>query len=293
MVSIEYPSDEVLKERYEQIEATAVEAILTGEVVGNPLFQKVFRGDQWSISTQGFINGSSAGSFLEGAIRLLKNVEPNIDFLKPEFLHMSFTEVVYNRISRKKGGFSPQDVIKYHDVLLNNFTQQFDPVRLRLFKILPALDPPQNGLVGRTAVLVAAFLPEGNEAVFKIREEVIRSVEEAGLSTGSFYGGPPRVLFVTLGRFADSPVQSGGAVPLLEVIGEINKEISNYYTDYKDVKVISTSPLDYKAPRGHIEIWPPIALKKEGQIQADTKFLIPSKRLWYHRMQKMLGDKDD
>lgn len=291
MIPLEYPSDKVLMKRYQEIEQTSVKGIKEEQLVGNPLFKKIFRGNQWSIAAHGLVFDSSAGSFLSTAQKSLNEVG-NLIWVQPEFLHITFTEVVYHPKSRKAGGISPENVKSYHQALLNSFPQQFNPIKLRLCRIIPTLDPKLPGVEGQTVSIVGAFITEGDDTIFRVKNEIIEAVRKANLSLNARLGGPPRVLFVTLGRFADAPLKIGGNFPLWDNIGELNQNLSqSLYTEIRDIKIISTSPLDYASPRGHIEVWPPIALRKADQIQASLRFLIPAKRLWYHRLQGMLGDK--
>ena len=277
-VEVEYPSDQVLKDRYADIETTAREIIEKGQLIGNPLLRETFRGDRWSISTHGYVKGSPAGDFLEHAENVLKIAEPGLDFIPPELLHLSFTEVAFDAKSRKAGGFSGADVIAYHDAILAGFPQSLGPLQLELYKIIPTLDPKQEGMEGQTGAVVAAFLTGGDNKVFKIREGIISGVKQAGLATGSNYGGPPRVLFITLGRFAQAPARTDRN-SCLNAIDKLNGEITPGMKTHIDrISIIETTPLDYKAPRGHIEIWPPLALKAEDQIQGDVKLLRPRQR---------------
>lgn len=277
--TIEYPSDEVLKERYAQIEETAKTAIHEGKVIGNPILNEIFRGDRWSISTQGFLKGSDTGDFLQQASKVLAAADPGLDLAPPEYLHVSFTEVAFDPTSRQASGLTSADVIKYHDAILANFPQGMPPLRLNLYRLLPTLDPKVEGVEGQTGAVVAGFLTQGDEEMFKIREGINNAVHQAGLKTGSIYGGPPRVIFVTLGRFAEAPVKDGSRIPFLEALDQLNKDMHPGLTTYiTQVRIISTTPVEYKTPRGHIEIWPPLALEKRHQLEGPTKFIRPRLR---------------
>ncbi len=279
LVEVEYPSDQVLKERYAQIEDAARKVIVNRGLVGNPLLGQAFRGDRWSISTQGYVKGSDVGDFLEHAEDVLKTAEPGLDFIPPELLHLSFTEVAFDAKSRKAGGFSGKDVIAYHDAILAGFPRGLGALQLELYKIIPTLDPKLEGMEGQTGAIVAAFLTGGDNNVFKIREGIISGVKQAGLATGSNYGGPPRVLFVTLGRFAQAPTREQSGIPVLNAIDQLNGEITpGIKTNIEKISIIETTPVDYKAPRGHIEIWPPLALNAADQIHEPVKLLRPRQR---------------
>ncbi len=295
---IEYPSDEVLKAGYQQIEAEAIAVINEEGVGGNLLLKDFFRGNRWSISTGGYVFNSPAGIFLTKAMEQIRVANPSLQGVPSEFLHLTFTELVYNNQAykdkgvpnyRKAIGVSPEDVMSYYNVLFNGFDRKFDPIRLCLYRLFPTLDAKLEGEKKRTGTLVAAFLTDGDTTVFQVKDEIVRTVQEAGIGFSTQYGTPAKVLLVTLGRFIDPP----NPEVLLPLLTDLNKQIgSGYRTDIRDIKIISTSPLDYKSPRGHIEIWPPIALNEEDQILANTKFLTPSKRIRYHQIQRMLMGTD-
>lgn len=291
MNSVEYPKDEALIEIYNQIEQTGREGIKTGTLVGNPLLERKVRGDRWSIATHGLISGSSAGDFLETASETLMDLA-KIRWVPFEFRHFTLTELTYSPTTRKAAGISSDKLIAYHKALLENFPQNFDPIRLRLDKIFPTLDPEQPGTEGRTGALVASFLTDRDGTIFKVKKELVNAVKQE-LPFSARLGGPPKVLFVTLGYFIKPPEKLKGKIPLLTTLDELNNGISGFYTDIRYVTVISTTGVDYALPRGHIEIWPPIALIEKDQIQGSAKILRPTQRLWYHRLQKILMEKQN
>lgn len=289
---VEYPLDEKLVEIYNQIGKTGIEGIKTGTLVGNPLLTKKIRGDRWSIATHGLINGSSAGDFLETVCEYLMDYA-KISWVPFPFQHFTLTELIYSPTTRKDTGVSSDQLVEYHRALLENFPQNLDLIKLRLHRIIPTLDPEQPGIEGRTGALVASFLTDGDKNIFRVKEELVSAVKKAELPFSARLGGPPKVLFVTLGYFIKPPLQIKDEIPFLTKIDEINSRISDLFTDIQYVTVISTTGVDYALPRGHIEIWPPVALSGKDQIQGSVKLLRPTQRLWYHRLQKILMEKQN
>lgn len=290
MNKTEFPSDNQLVEQYQQIAQTAREYIETGLLVVNPLLRQNFRGNEsWSISTHGLMEGSAAGAFLAEAQKRLVETA-NFAMVPSSFLHISFTELLHIPGRRRIGSISFPDVRSYHGALLHNFPQKFDPIRLNLHSIIPTLDKEEAGKRERTGAVVGAFLTDDNSTVFQVKEALVGAVTDAGLLTSAKYGKPPKVLFVTLGRFIEPPYKTDNRIPFFEEVDKLNSQlkVSAHKTDIEDIHVISTSPLDYASPRGHIELWPSVALSKEDQIQGSFKLLKPSERLWYYRMKELL-----
>ena len=288
---VEYPSDELLKERYHQIEQIAIDGINRDQLRGNPSVNAKYRGlDKWSIAAHGNVNDSSAGEFLETAKLSLEDLV-KVKWVPASFRHITLTELLYHPVPRVVAEITTQDLMSYHEALLNNFPQNFSSVKLRLHRVFPTLDPEQPGVEGRTGALVGGFITDGDETIFQLKEELLEAVKKGGLIFNARLGGPPKVLFVTLGYFEEPPEPDEKKNHFLEVIGELNSSISECTTDIRNVTLIATSSIDYALPRGHIEIWPPIALNEKDQIQGSLRILRPSQRLWYHRLQIMLmGD---
>lgn len=281
MEILKYPTDADLLERYTQIENDARAALLAGKVSGNAYLKQVFRGRPWSISTQGFVYGSSAGNFLEEASHQLGEADPGLAVTNPLDQHISFTEIAFHPISRKSAGLTPADILSYCHALMGNFIQDLEPVRLRLARLLPTLDPKDPDSSFRTGALVAAFLTDGDAAVFEVKKRIQEAVLQNGLPLGSIYGGPPKVLFVALGRFTEFPLVENGDARIMSVLDCLNKQLDSLttppVTNIKEVSVISTSPLDYKSPRGHIN-WLRLLFQQDGYKRGEFYPLRPSQR---------------
>lgn len=138
----------------------------------------------------------------------------------------------------------------------------------------PYPDSPEK----RSTAVVGAFLTGGNNEIFKTRKMVGLAVVDAGLDFIERPGvGFIRVIFVTLGRFAETPkIIDDGSIPLLEVIEDINKNIPFKCEAVIDsILIDSSTAINYFDPRGYAFLWPPISFDKNKRPVEPPRFLTP------------------
>lgn len=264
------PSDGDLILRYAEIEERAIKKITKSEVTGNSLLIDRKLETRYSISAQGHIRNSPAGVFLADAIAKLQDGEPNLVCQTPEFLHFTLAETIYNQEGRKAAGIKAQDAQKYHHAL-REYLPDHDPIQLSLYRLLPTLDPPLNGL--QTASIVASFLSGGDTTIFQIRHELGDAVERGGLPFSARLG-LIRILFVTLGRFAKEPTRVGETNPILEMLDEINSRINDEAAIVDSIQLISTAA-SYLHSGYHVFLSPAIPLRLNRRINEPVRFLRP------------------
>ena len=103
MAEKKFPSDEVLKSKYCQIEQAGLEVMRSSNLVGNPLLKQFWRGDRWSISAGGYVFASEAGQFLTKAAEQIKAQDPALLMIKPDIfvsnslLHPQFIQAFKQR----------------------------------------------------------------------------------------------------------------------------------------------------------------------------------------------------
>lgn len=270
---VKFPTDGQLVSTYKDIEALAMEAIQEDTVVGNPILERNFVDLDWAISVQALLRGSEASLFIEEEVLPeIGKAEPMTRFIPSGLFHVSLAEVVH-RVGeeigeRKFGGrkvanIGTKGVLKRYRALRNNLPD-FGPVRLRLYRVIPVLDPKEPSQEGRTATIVAAFLREGDDTIFRVRQAIGPAVKKAGLLP---LGGlrVPKVLFATVGRLADPPQIDGKKIPLLAALEAINSRIpKRCMADIAAIDVLSTTPMGYRQPPW-VYIDPPIALRKSDR----------------------------
>ncbi|MBI4033095.1 MAG: hypothetical protein HY377_01060 [Candidatus Blackburnbacteria bacterium] len=259
------PSDSELIETYQGIGSVASAAIREGQVIGNPTLEKGYFDPRWSIALEVDLKGTASWPILRDAIERLRKVEPTINFVPADLLHITLAEVAYGEGEEKEGrrvggrkstNMRSRDVLaRYHAV--NNNLPGFPPIHLKLWKIIPTLDPQAPGQEGRTAAIVAAFVTDDDPTLFQVMAAIKPAVEGAGLSV---YHRPRRVIFATLGYLTQPPKRDGRNIPLLDALDSINGRLPPTTIKIDQIHML-LSTVNYRiAPWVFID--PPIALRK-------------------------------
>lgn len=271
-----FPSDEELILLYSGIESSARDAVIRGMVIGNPILKQ--KDARYGISVDALTIGSAAHHFLVSVLPQIKNVEPTAVCVAPDDLHMTQEEVYFSekgRVVQKQKVITAQSLRRYYDAIRNNLSD-FDPITLRLFRIMPTLDPQLPGNDKRPMAVVAAFITDNDPQIHILRRGIKSSAEKEGLETQARLG-VSKVLFVSLARFIKPPKTDNNAVPLLQVIDEANRNIppdARFTVD--KIYVRSTSPISYVMPKGYVTLDPPIFLNKDQRSDVFPKLVKPS-----------------
>ncbi len=276
MTTERYPSDQELLKRYRDIASGATATIEAGQVTGNPLLRGLIPDTRYSISAQGYIQGSPASRFLKDAITDLRGVEPTIKFVDETFLHLTLQEAIYSPFGRVLSGVTAKRATEYYCALRQNLPDYPDPISLKLDRVFPTLDAPLPGFDKNSVSVVAALLTENDDAIFKIRDEIAASIQQADLPFAARLG-TIKVIFVTLGRLTNPPTDAGK--PLLETLDDINKNIpQDCHALIDSIDLISTTKISYPYPFGHVFMSPPISLNAAMRSNGPMKFQTPSQR---------------
>lgn len=275
---IRIPSDEDLTRTYTEIEQVAIAGIREDKVIGNPVFEEGYRENRYSIASCGMLTGSQAGNFLTTAIDILTSVEPTVRFIPADFLHLTFGEIVFGTAGRRATHVNTQTLMEYYWAIRNNLPQNYDTMRLRLQRILPALDPPLPGTDQRSVSIVAGFTTNGDNGIFRLRQDIRDAVTDSSLKVTSRLGAI-KVLFVTLGRLRQVPRVEDGQIPLLDAIDNLNRKLMpEHQTAFDYIQLLSTTPLSYPNTDKHAYIWPPIALNKDQQQLDQPRIITANQR---------------
>lgn len=250
---VRYPTDEELRDLYGKIETTAVGVIKSGKAVGNPFIKAGIKDTRYCISADAPIDASPIASFLAHAANQIAAIEPSFKAIPKELLHLTLTEMTHGESGRKGLGVKAAQAKGYYEALVSNYPSS-KPIRLELLRIMPTPDAPPN-----------PNSPE--ERSIAVVDAGLDFIERPGI-------GFLKVIFVTLGRFAEAPKREGETIPLLDKLGEINKNIP------PDPKIIidgivvdSSTPINYFEPRGYTFLWPPIPLDKGKRTTNPPRFL--------------------
>lgn len=286
---LNYPTDTQLLETYQSIEQASNAALVNGEVTGNPILTGQVPDTRYSVCAQGYILGSPASDFLETAINKLQQAEPSIRFVDPDFLHLTLQEVVYSPIGKRpvgqRGAIVDAARAKAYYKALRDGVPSNPNIELKLHRVFPTLDAPINDSNLRSASVVASFLTEGDDTLFKIREDIGNAVTDANLPFSARLG-TIKVIFITLGRLTQPPYLSDRNIPLLNVIADINRLIPNgSKAIIRDIQLISTTPVSYPYPNGHVFLYPPIDFDRSTRSDQQMEFLRP--RAWLLRIMSL------
>lgn len=175
----QYPTDEELIDIYAEIEKTAREAVINGQVVGNPIVSA--RDKRYGISPDALVLGSPVYSFLSDVVLRISQVEPTAAIIPPKDLHMTLGELFFSP-SGKRGEIrvTGELVRKYYASITKNLPD-YSPIDLKFWKIIPALDPQRENEEGRSLTVVAAFTTDNDQSIHKLRGDVKKSVGEESL----------------------------------------------------------------------------------------------------------------
>lgn len=207
---LQFPSDNELVERYNQIETTAVGVIESGNAVGNPAVQPGYKDKRYAISVDGQIGQSPANEFLGNTIVQLAAADPHFVVNPKESLHITFTEVIHKPEGRKtetdieeaqpdEEGKTPKippvvaaTARDYYKALQERYPSAA-PINLQLYKIIPTPDAPLDPKhpEKRSIAVVAAFLTGDREDIFRTRQVVSTTQVSYVHSRGHVFLWPP------------------------------------------------------------------------------------------------------
>lgn len=260
-----------LVETYREIESRAITVIEGEKAVDNPILIKEKGDSRHSIAVIARTNGE-ADAFLGKVSKELREVEPDIRLVPDGFRHINLREVSFNPKGRLTAQIDTEVVKKYYRAVKEQFSQSGEPIKLRLVRVLPAIDKEQNSVS-----VVGAFLPL-NVRIIDVRSRINQAVEHAGLPLAGRLGDI-QVIFSTIGRLPYPPKRDGNKIPLLDLIREINNSIPpNCETVINEVDIISTTKISYFDVAKHVFVWPPISLVGE-QSQDPVRYLRAKERL--------------
>lgn len=222
------------------------------------------------------ILGSPAHELLVNAMNVVGSIQPGFIAQPKEFLHITLSEVAYHEEGRKFTQVNRQSAVEYHQALTNNLPDHPNPIGLVLHRIIPTLDPKVGDTA--TASLVGAFLTGGDSSIYDIRSQIRQSVELNQLNYSARLG-QIRVLFVTLGRFSETPMRTKSGVALLIALEELNSNIpANTPAEIRELQLISTAT-SYPLSNGHVFIDPAIDLSKPQRSEKLIRLLNPRQKL--------------
>lgn len=245
---------------------------------GNPILTGQLPDTRYSLAAQGYINGSDAGKFLGRMIDQLEEAEPTISFVPKNFLHLTLGEVAYNPNGRKSSVITAGTAKQYYQALNNRLPRSDKPLRLKLHSIFPTLDLPIEGTNKRSASIVSVFTTEGDEMIYQIRDGIRTSVQEEGLEFSARLG-VIRVIFITLGRLTQPPFIREDYIPLLDSLQRVNEQIpNNCFAQIDNIDLISTTPVSYPYPWGHVFMDPKISLTERIPIDSNKIKLLSYKQ---------------
>ncbi len=252
---------------YDEIHAQAVESIVSGGVVENPLFQN--KDPRYGVMTVGLIRGE-INTFLQSVVKKLRRVEPAARLISEDFLHLTFREIVFNDEGR---AITAQEAKEYYNAVRKNFVNKIEPINLELYKVILSLEREQPSVS-----VIASFLPVNNLAVYHVRKQVREAIPKEGLElTGKLESS---LMHSTIARLPQAPQATEGRIKILDVVDEINRLISRPCKgNIDEIDMVSTTPLSYVWTDKHVFFWPPIALSPDKQRNEDFRFLKPSQRI--------------
>lgn len=274
---LSYPTNTELINIYSGMKDTAVEAIRNGMVMENPIINEKDR--RYGISPDVPLADSSVHTFLSEVLTKIKSLEPTAICVDPKDLHMSLGEVFFSP-SGRQDNLSSAQVRDFHQAIREGISD-FDPIRLSLFGIIPALDPPLEGHNKRSISIVAAFLPNDNFAIYKLADEIQDSARKVRNQNHLEAEGPRvgrrKVLLVSLTRLMREPEKEGEEFPILSLLDKVNRNISKEHNlTVEKINIISTTPINYIMPKGYVTLDPPILLNKDKRSDASLRFVRPS-----------------
>lgn len=272
-----YPSHEDTLALYANIENTAQNTLRSGNAVDNPLIDPSLKDKRHFVSVDLNLGPSPVKAFLADAIERVKAAEPGFVTNKEEHLHLTMAEVSVNPEGRKSASLSAEGVKAFYRAIRDNYPDQ-KPVRLQFEKIMLTTDPPLDPAhpEKRSIAIVAAFTSIDDE-VFKVRSNIVGAIETAGLTTAS-PRHPSKVLFVSLGRFAQPPAKVREDYPIISLISELNAQAPlERQIAESELEVISTATKTVLST-GHVFLSPPIEFSKKTRSGNDPVFLRPHVR---------------
>lgn len=274
---LSYPTNAELIKIYTGIKDAAFEAIRQDKVMGNPIFTS--KDSRYGISPDASVEeSSSVYPFLCDLLDQTKSVEPTAGCVDPKNLHMSLGEIFFSPLGRR-GKLTGSMVKDFYRAIRDNVSD-FDSINLRLFGIIPALDPSWEGYDKRSLSIVAAFLPDDNPAIYKLADEIQNIAqgvrERYSLGAEGLRVGRRKVLFVTLARLTMEPTKIGEEFPILALLDRANSMVSNNQNlTIGKVNIVSTTEVNYVMPKGHISLNPQIPLDKDKRDTGGPSFLRP------------------
>lgn len=260
-----------LSKRYQEIEDRATEVIAGGKAVSNPLLTGELKDTRYSLAVVGFLKGS-VDVLLGDVSKKMQAVEPTIRFTTEGFRHITLGEVYFNPAGRRSSHIDAESARKYYDALLERFTTQKSSVAVELFRVFPAIDREQPSVS-----VVAAFLPQKDLGIYRLREKIAQAIQEKGLPFSGRLGMIP-VIFSTIGRFLNPPQLERGGFPVLDVLREINNKLpSDKTVEIGQIDLLSTTTISYMWTDKHVYISPSISLTGSTE-KTSPRFIIARKR---------------
>jgi len=260
-----------LKSTYQEIEKKAVGMIQEGTIVDNPILANTNPDTRYSIAAIVMVN-ETADTFLGRATSALQEVESEMMVTPSGFRHILLREVIFNPQGRNRVDTDAAAVRRYYNTIREAFEKPQGLIQLELVRLLPAIDKEQNSIS-----VVGAFLPTDMKFV-DARVKVHSAIEETGLPLTSRLGNV-RVLFSTLGRLPHPPQQQGDNIPLLDILQEINSQITPDITsNVSRIDMLSTTLISYIWTNKHVYMDPPISLTTTN-VPVQARFITAKNKL--------------
>lgn len=272
-----YPDANELLALYDEIEKTAKDTLLSGNAVGNILISPEYKDPRHFISVDFYLPASPVRDFLSKAISAVAEDEKGFVANDKLHLHLSLPEIWQSPEGRKQAGIGTDEVRAYYKALRDNLPD-FKPLTLRLERIMLSADAPlsKDQPDIRSLALIAVFVNKDNN-IYKIGKEVYKAIKTSGLKTST-----PRhtgkVLYVSLGRFANPPSKTPEGYPILTTLEKLNSEMPlERNVVFEKMEMISTG-IKTILSSGHVFVSPPIELQKEKRPNVEPIFLRPKSR---------------
>lgn len=220
-----------LRTIYKASEERGISTITSGEAVDNLYLTGEKEDERYITTTVGLIHGP-AEEFLRRLQSQIQDVEPDIQLVPGNFLHVTLRDFTFDDRGRRQSGVNAEAMRKYHEILRSRLAQPGRPISLELFRIFPTI----NRIPENSVALVAAFLPK-DQRIFEVREQIHDDIHIQSERPGGTTG----VIFATLGRFPHAPRENGK--PLYDMLAQINAQIqSRYEAEISEIDLVSTAP---------------------------------------------------
>lgn len=270
-----FPTDDELVRLYATIEQDTVSAIQKGEVMGNPVLGA--KDPRYGLSPSVLVEGSSVHPFLIYASNRIGFAQPDAVLVPPADLHMSLGQL-FSSERGKRGVITGRDVVNFYYAVRDG-VPSYNPIRLRLHKIIPALDPPWEGYEKRSVAIVAVFVTDDDPAVYRLMHDIHSAADRDDLPKGQkvFRSGVKKVLFTSLGRLMEEPRNVSGEFPMLTTLDTLNQNIPpNAFFIVDSIDLVSTTTTSHIMPKGYVSLRPKIQLRKSERSFESPRLVRPS-----------------